>query len=207
MPKSKSRTVKSKATQKVRAYDNTSRQDKSAQNRRLILETLVQLLVEKKGHDVTFKEIAARTGLAERSIYRFYNDKEELHHEIDRFLMTYIEASVEQLLTMDVAAFAKNAFQLFDKYESLVLAYLYSPFGRATRQRFRKSLNQLILKKLAEENHLARNSQNQKKVAIICSLINANIWNDIREDYGFSGQEMGDTVEWAIRALIQGLNK
>jgi len=186
-----------------RAYNNESRRESSEQNKRLIIETLVALLVEKKGGDVTFKEIADRSGLAERSIYRFYNDKEELHLAMDGFLNSYIESSVEQLRTMDVATFAKNAFLLFDRYEALVQAYIYSPFGQEARKLFRHKLNQLIALKLSQEKPSSQSLDRHKKIAVICSLINAKIWNDIRIDFGYSGEDIGDTIEWAISALIE----
>lgn len=198
------RVVRKRAVQK-RAYDNSSRRQSSEANRKLILETLVILLVEKKGAEVTFKEIAARCGLAERSIFRFYEDKAALHAEMDHYLTTYIEASVAQLRELDVAGFAKNAFRLFDQYESLVQAYIYSPFGQTARMLFRKKLNKLITMKLVQEKPLPAGEETAKRIAIICSLINAKIWNDIKIDHGYSGAEMGDAVKWAIDALVKSL--
>jgi AcrR family transcriptional regulator len=197
--------AKAKKKQVKREYDNDSRTQKSLENRRLIVEALVFLLVEKEGGDVTFKDIANRTGLAERSIFRFYNDKEQLHAEMDRYLMTYIESSVDQLSTLGVAGFAMNAYRLFDKYESLVMAYIFSPFGQKTRALFRKKLNFLITSKLQAEKTFKLTTENQKKIALICSLINAKIWHDLKIDYGFTGEDMGDAVKWAIESLIKEL--
>jgi AcrR family transcriptional regulator len=193
-----------KKVQSRRTYDNKLRLESSAQNKKLIIETLVALLVETRGGDVTFKEIAKRSGLAERSIYRFYNDKEQLHEEMDRYLTTYIESSVEQLATMDVAKFARNAFQLFDQYEALVLAYLYSPFGQDARILFRKKLDRIILRKIQQEKP-GTSPKREKRVALICSMINAKLWQDVRQSFGFSGVDMGESVEWAIRTLISDL--
>jgi AcrR family transcriptional regulator len=197
--------MKKRAPPKKRSYDNATRLARATEGKKRIVETLVELLVEKKGGDVTFKEISARSGIPERTIFRFYTDKSELHSELDSYLGSYIGAAVVQLSTMDVAAFAKNAFLLFDKHEPLVLAYLYSPFGREARSLFRRKLNKLIDGKLRIEKKLSDNLATRKKIALICSLINAEIWNDIRKDFSYSGAEMGDSVDWAIRALIKEL--
>jgi AcrR family transcriptional regulator len=197
--------MKKRKAPKKRSYDNATRLARAAEGKKRIVETLVELLVEKKGGDVTFKEISSRSGIPERTIFRFYSDKIELHSELDRYLGSYIAATVEQLSTMDVAAFAKNAFLLFDKYEPLVLAYLYSPFGREARSLFRRKLNKLIDGKLRLQKKIGSDSSTAKKIALICSLINAEIWNDIRKDFSFTGADMGDSVEWAIRALIKEL--
>ena len=197
--------MKKRAIPKKRAYDSGSRRARADEGKKRIVETLVALLVEKHGGEVTFKEIAKVSGIPERTIFRFYSEKAQLHSELDRYLASYIEAAVAQLGTMDVAGFAKNAFLLFDQHEPLVLAYLYSPLGREVRSLFRRKLNKLIEGKLRGEKPINTSITTTKKIALICSLINAEIWNDIRRDFSFSGADMGESVEWAIRALIKEL--
>jgi AcrR family transcriptional regulator len=196
---------KAKPRIKTRAYDNSRRTKTSAENKQQIVTALVELLVEKKGGDVTFKEIAERTGLAERSIYRFYEDKETLHGELDQYLSSYLEASVNQMQQLSVSGFAQNAFLLFDKHQALVQAYLYSPFGRTARILFRKKLNKLIAAKILSEIKIDSTPEVNKKIAVISALINAKIWDDIRSDHGFSGSEIGVTIKWAVECLIKGL--
>ncbi len=188
-----------------RAYDNASRAKKSSQNQKLIVETLVELLVERKGGEVTFEAIAKRAKISDRTIYRFFKDKEALHQEMDRYLLTYLQAGMEQLDTMDVAGFAKNAYALFDRHEPLLIAYLYSPFGQEARLMFRKKLNHFIIAKVMQQKKLTMTKDTEKKLAVVVSLVNAKIWHDIRSDFGYTGQEMGDTMKWAVDTLLNNI--
>lgn len=192
-------------SRKNSTYDNSSRLAKSKANQQLIIQTAVKLLVERRGGEFRFDEIAALTGLAERSIYRFFKNKEELYKEIERYLAVYLEAGNQQLATLSVVSFASNAYSLFDQNESLVLAYIYSPLGEETRRIFRKRLNQLLISKIEVEKGIKLNSEQIKRVALIVSLINAKVWHDIRSDFGFSGAEMKDPLEWAFNILISSL--
>ena len=190
---------------KRRAYDNRSRRRSSDKHRQQILDAYIARLVKNRGAEVTFKEVAEITGLAERSIYRFFADKDVLHKEVDKYLLGYLQASFQQLQILNVAGFGKNSYKLFDEHESLVLAYIYSPFGQDTRRLFRRKLNQMVAAKIHEQVPYADTPENHKKVAMIISLISAKVWHDIRSDYGYSGAEMGDTLEWALATLIKGL--
>ena len=105
--------------------------------------------------------------------------------------------------TMDFIGFSKNAFILFDRYESLTLAYLFSPFGKEARLLFRKKLNQAMIDKIVREKNITLNLENRKRLSIITSLVNAKIWHDIKTDYGYSGAEISDTIEWALTSLLE----
>lgn len=202
--KTKSKTLPT--ARKNSGYDNSLRHEKSLANQKLIIETMVQLLVEKKGGEVTFGEVAKRTGLAERSIYRFFKDKEALYAETNRYLTGYLAEATKQINTMNVVGFGRNSYSILDRHEPLVLAYIYSQFGEETRRIFRKSLNLFLIEKIKVEKGLQDlTTEQMKKLALIVSLINAKIWHDIKSDFGFTGEQMGDAVEWALKTLIDSL--
>lgn len=197
--------TKRKQKKPKRAYDNTSRIKSSQGNQKLIIETLVQLLVEKKGGEVTFNEVAKRAGVSAQTIFRFFKDKEDLHKAMDEYLLYYLKAGVEKINDLNVAGFTKNAYELFDQHEDLVVAYLYSPFGQKARRMFRQKLNRVLIDKILEQKRIKVSKDIETKLAVIVSLVNANLWHDIRSDFGFSGKEMGQAFEWAVNALLADL--
>lgn len=191
---------------KTRGYNNESRKQKSEASRQTIIETLVKLLVERKGGTVTFEEIAKASGVSVRSVYRFFKDKETLHEAMDNYLFSYLSAGEEQLQALDIGGFGKNTFELFDKYENLTLAYLYSPFGLDARKMFRKKLNESMRTKILERRPINMTPENEKKLALILSIVNAKLWHDIKMDAGYSGVDMGPAVDWALRTLIDNID-
>lgn len=174
-----------------------------AKMQQAIIETTVALLVERRGGDVQIDEIASKMRISERTIFRFFGDKKTLHQAVDQYLTSYLQASAQQMASLSFVGFGKNAYQLFDKHEHLTLAYLYSPFGQETRRLFRKKLNDAMIAKITAEKSLNLTPERMKRLALITSLVNAKIWHDIKADYQFSGEDMGDTVAWALNTLIE----
>lgn len=198
--KSQNKTNARKA--KKRVYDNSSRLEKSKQTEKNIIEALVALLVERRGGDVSMSEIAAKTGITERTIFRFFSDKKTLHQAMDNYLLSYLQASAHQMQDLNFVGFAKNTFAIFDRHEALTMAYLFSPFGQEARALFRKKLNHAMIAKIVKERNLEMSDDRLRRLALVTSLVNAKIWFDIKQDYGFSGEEMASSMEWAVNTLL-----
>lgn len=201
--KKKSKTSNPPVSAKKRKYNNSLRAERSNKTQKSIIEALVHLLVERRGGDVQLAEVARRTGIAQRTIFRFFKDKKSLHEAMDQYLMSYLQSSGEQMQSLNFVGFAKNAFLLFDKHESLTTAYVLSTFGQEARALFRKKLTQAMIAHVAQEKKIEITELRLKRLALITSLVNAKIWFDIRSDFGFSGLEMSEAVEWAMTTLLE----
>lgn len=183
----------------ARTYDNTLRAEQSQRTQQLILETMVALLVERRGGEVQIQEIAKKSGVSERSIFRLFKDRQAMLAAIDSYVTNFIQTGVAKMQDKGIIEFAKELFILFDKNENMVIAYLYSPFGRQARVVMRRKLNKVILDKLLEGSEMP--AQDASKYALITSMINARLWDDMRSDFNLKGEEIGDAVAWAIRTL------
>lgn len=198
-------TPKRKPAKKVRKYDNTARSIKAHENEQRIIVALVELLAQRQGRDVEVKDIAQKTGLTQRTIFRFFKDKQTLHQAMDSYLLSYLQLSHEQIHSMNFVGFGKNAYKLFDRHQNLTLAYILSPFGQEARLRFRKKLNQSMIDKIRQETKITLTPKTSRRLAIMTSLVNAKIWHDIKTEYGYTGEEMADSVEWALKTLLESI--
>lgn len=187
---------------KKRVYNNSSRKSKSAETQQKIIQTLVTMLAERKGADVQFSEIAARLKITERTIFRFFKDKKTLHQAMDSYLMSYLMAGSEKLQNTDFATFGKNIFKLFDDNQKLSTAYVLSSFGNEARTRFRKKLTEAMISQILKQRNIELTPKRAKRLAVVVSLVSAKIWYDIKIDFGYSGAEIGDSIEWALETLI-----
>lgn len=193
-----------KKKKRARAYDNTLRAEQSQRTQQLILETMVQLLVERRGGEVQIQEIAKKSGVSERSIFRLFKDRQAMLAAIDSYVTTFIQASMMKMQDKGIIDFAKDLFTIFDQNENMVIAYLYSPFGRQARGVMRRKLNKLIMEKLVADGK-SPSPEDQPKYALIVSMINARLWDDMRTDFNLKGDEIGEAVAWAIRTLTAKL--
>lgn len=184
----------------ARTYDNTLRVEQSQRTQQLVLETMVALLVERRGGDVQIQEIAKKSGVSERSIFRLFKDRQAMLAAIDSYVTNFIQSGVVKIQDKGIIDFTKELFALFDKNENMVIAYLYSPFGRQARGILRRKLNKLIIDKLLD-GAPSPSAQDAPKYALIASMINARLWDDMRTDFNLKGEEIGEAVAWAIRAL------
>lgn len=189
-----------------RKYDNSFRQEKSNGNRQKIIENYIDLLVEKRGDEMSLEELADRAGLSTRTLFRFFGDKKSLTRELDTYLETYITNVTGNLQIMTVEDFADFAFQVFDKYESLILAYLYTNFGQQSRVAFRKNLNTLLMEKIKAQVPVTEKKDEQHRINLVITLINANLWSELRNTYNHTGAEMGKSMKWAVGTLLKNLH-
>lgn len=190
---------------KKRIYDNSRRQSGSHETQLLILESLVELLVEKKGEEVSVSEIAKRSKVNPRTIFRFFKDKEGLQSATHLYLQSYLMDGAAQLEAHDFVDFARNVFLLFEENESKALAYVLSSFGQSARVLFRKELNRLMTKKIIEEYGIKLTSKTKGKIALILSLVNAKVWYELKTEHVLSGEEIEATIAWALEVLLDDL--
>ncbi len=190
---------------KARSYDNTSRNKKSKMTEKMIIETMVDMLVERRGGEVQIDELARASKISERTIFRFFKDKTALHEATNLYLQNFLQSSVTESIQKDIVGFAENVFLLFERNENLVMAYLYSPFGLKARELYRKKLNRVLIEQIMKDNSLIPSRTLETKLAVIVGLVSAKVWHDIRIDFGHSSLEIGKAGAWAIKTLIKNL--
>lgn len=188
-----------------RSYDNSSRSAKSSGTQLAIIEGLVELLAERRGGEVQIQEVAERTGINKRTIFRFFKDKKSLHEAMDEYLLSYLSAGTQQLATLNFVDFGRNAIRLFEENESITLAYVLSPLGEEARVLLRKKLNDLMVRKLAEEYKIKVTKKNFPKIAFIVNLVNARVWYGLRTEHDLSSEEIQDALGWALGKLVKDL--
>lgn len=192
-----------KVLKKRRTYDNSGRSQSSTGNQLRIIETLVELLAQRRGGEVQIQEIAEKTGITKRTIFRFFKDKKSMHEAMDEYLVSYLSAGAQQLVELNFVDFAKNAVRLFEENEAITMAYVLSPFGNEARAVLRKKLNQIMLEKITAEYGIKINKANLPRLAIIVNMVNAKIWYDLKTEHDLSAQEIGESLGWAIESLFK----
>ena len=211
--KTKAKTkVKAKAKKK-RHYDNSLRANKVILNRQKIIDTYADLLVTNNGVDITLQELAKKTKISLRTLFRFFGDKESLHQELEVYLRKYMSSvgsEIEKLNTSDYAAYS---YGVFDQYEKLFKVYLYTNLGQQSRVIFRRKFYELLVAKIIAEvsadhkiDAAKLKGEHLNKIRFVANLINAAIWKDMKDGYGLTGGELAPTVKWAIQTLLKNLN-
>lgn len=196
-----------KVLKKRRSYDNSGRTERSSGNQLKIIEALVELLAEKRGGEVQVQEIADKTGITKRTIFRFFKDKKSMHEAMDEYLVSYLSAGTQQLIELNFVDFAKNAVKLFEENEAITIAYVLSPLGNEARAVLRKKLNQVMIEKISSEYKIKITKSNQPKLALIVNMVNAKIWYDLKNEHNLSAKEIEEAMGWAIESLLKNFSR
>ena len=188
-----------------REYNNSSRQIKADQTQKHIIETYIDLLAKKRGGEVHIDELAKFADVSQRTVFRFFKDKKALHEATDAHIQQYVHASLQKLEEMNILEFTRNSFNLFEKYENMVMAYMFSPYGVETRSIFRKRLNKILIDQILASKKIKLTKLIETRLAVIVTLINVKVWYDIRSDFKYSTEEIGSAVSWCVEKLIKAL--
>lgn len=205
--KSAPKARKARSVKKARVYDNSARSQKSNLNRRKIIELYVNLLVDGGGQDVPLQVLAKKSKTSMRTLFRFFGDKNSLNQEIGDYLGHYLPSVHENLAKMSFEEYAGYSYRVFDEYEKLFKAYLYTGFGQKSRAVFRETFIDLLIKKVREELGTDPRPEHMLRIYFMVNLINAHIWNDLKEGFGVSGEQIADTVRWAMHTLMREIRR
>lgn len=196
---------KNSRSPKKRIYNNSSRKKKADETQKHIIETYVNLLAERRGADVSIEELAEASEVSQRTVFRLFKDKVELYRATDLYIEQFVQLSFQKIQQSDILAFTKDVFNLFEQYENLMMAYMFSPYGVRTREIFRKKLNKMLINQIVAARKIKLTRLIETRLAVIVTLINVKIWYDIRTDFKHNSKEIGQAVSWAIENLIRAL--
>lgn len=195
--------LSNRSTGRSRPYHSTLRQKQAAATRELILQALVQQLAEEGLQDFSIADAAQRAGVATRTIYRYFPNREVLLDAVGEWVDQQLGDLPYPTTPMEVADLAEQAFPQFEQQAVLVQALLASELGKSVRSRLRSKRRQSVETALSS---LASDLDSAKAVrAVIGHLVTAETWKHLRDEFGVSGDASAKAVAWAIRTLIADL--
>lgn len=174
----------------------------------LILEAVSRCLEDTALTDLSFARVAATAGIGERTIYRYFPNKEALLSAWWR----YHKAKIGQEEFPDTAAaltaFPRRAFPHFDAEAMLMRGAVLSAQGReitlqaneARQAAMRKAVRDGVGRDIAEP-------ELTEFCAVVQLLQSATAWLTMKDYWGLSGTESGNASANAIATLLEAWRK
>lgn len=193
-----------------RPYQSPLRERQVRETREQILDALTDLLEDRWADEITTRELASAAGVSQRTVYRHFPDRgallaglaERLESLTDSAVRSRDVESIDDLQAMTVRFMAANDEHFVLARAEALLNADPRRFTAATRQhsklvrdvaaRARPELDE------ADQIHLA---------ALIRSLMSAQSWLRMREEFSLRGTESGPLVAWAIGALFNEIER
>jgi AcrR family transcriptional regulator len=174
-----------------------------AATREKILDAVAALL--ERGVDPTYAAVAGAAEVQERTVYRHFPTREDLHREFwarvhrDRIGVGPAAADLPALLDMVGAAFAG-----FSANEGLVRAMLHSAEGRAIRLAANEERRRRFEKVAAAELPGRSAGERRQAAAAAQVLASAMAWEYLQDYWGMGPAQSSETIQNALAALFRG---
>jgi AcrR family transcriptional regulator len=185
-------------------YRSPLRETQAGQTRDRIRAAAAGLLDEQGSPDaITFKRVAAATGVTEMTVYRHFPTREDLLRGIWEHLNAQMPGTVGMPDTLaGLLAQHDDLYVGFDRNPAPIIASVATPQGREMRAALnpqRRSAFAAIARSIAPK---ASPRQRKRLAAILQLLHSAHAWMSLREQWDMDGPEAAAATRWAIDALV-----
>jgi AcrR family transcriptional regulator len=187
--------------------DLSLRERQSELTRELILRTVAELLEEGEASELAVPEVARRSGVSLRTIYRYFPTREELIAAAGEWIgVNVLAAAIPSTLAEIPHAYAENA-ALWDAHPRLVEAMALSRGANSLRSIRRQERLEKLREALAEVTDGLPEAEARQAFGIFAYLDNMLAWVTMRDEAGLDGKEAGAAVAWAMQVLIDNLRR
>jgi AcrR family transcriptional regulator len=195
-----------KRSGKTRQYRSPVRAEAQERTRERILAAVMDHLAEEAG-EITLRAIARRAEVSTPTVIRYFPDREAL---LEAFWDWAHPMGIPQGTPTPEQAplFPPKLYKLFDQHEKFFRALLTTREGRAERSR--RLGERADVSKRVFEPLLAELTPERKKsvLGVLRMLVSGlPIWLELRDFYGIDGEEAGRAVSWALKILVEELQR
>jgi AcrR family transcriptional regulator len=189
--------------------EESSLRDQQQQlTRELILRSVAEQLEQGDASEITVPDIARAAGVSVRTVYRHFATREELITAAAEWISEHLFGAARMPETLDgVISNFREILLAFDEHPNLVRAMATSRAGNAVRSARRTRRLEAEKRALAKVTCNLPAAEQRQAEAIFGYLGNMLAWVTMRDENGLSGEEIGQTMDWAMNTLIEDLRR
>jgi AcrR family transcriptional regulator len=187
--------------------DSSLRQRHSELTRELILRTVAEVLEEGDPSDLSVPEVARRSGVSLRTVYRYFPTRDELLAAAGEWIAEqFLGQRLPDSLDAIPGTFADNAAR-FDEHERLFRAMALTTAGHSIRSGRRQQRLEKLREALREVTDGLSELEARQAFAVFAYLNNVLAWVTMRDEAGLDGKQVGAAAAWAMDVLIEDLRR
>jgi len=188
----------------IRSYDNTLRREQAGATRSRILDAVRDLLVESRTA-LSIPEIAARAGVSEPTVYRYFPNRDALLEAASDEVAEQLGAPPQPRDADELPLLAIAVSDYYERNQSWLRAALNEPALRplrmAGRRRRKERLREILEPRLSHLDPRER----EIAFAMFTAILRAETWDYLTREGGLSSEETGVAKSWVARALLDAL--
>ena len=169
-----------------------------------ILDAYTELIDEVGTDDVSFRLIALRAGVGERTVFRYYPTRVDLLLATAAWIERTIFTRAESDSIFDVPIAIREAMEAYDRRPEL--AYVVAETAmRGVNGSDPAPHREEFDGMLRREAPALADADRRAVVAALCHLDSAATWVTMRRELGMSGRDIADAATWAAEAILDPL--
>lgn len=181
-----------------------ARAQKKEEARTAIADAVIALLVDGR-LDLNHDAVAELTGLARRTVYRYFPDREALLaaatdrvRELAGPGVTFPENEA------DLTGQLRAIYTGFDRIAPITTLVRSTPQGRAMRKA-NNGFRQERYRAAAADAVKDLSSEDQTLATAMLQVLHTTPWLEMRDHWGLSGEQIARVTGWAMRTLLADL--
>ena len=187
--------------------ETSLRQRHADLTRELILRTVAEMLEEGTASELAVPEVARRSGVSLRTVYRHFPTREELLGAAGEWIgVNVLRARIPDLIAEVPRVYAENA-ALWDEHPNLVEAMALTRGVNSVRSIRRRERLEKLREALREVTDGLPEDEARQAFGVFAYLNNMLAWVTMREDADLDGKQVGAAVAWAMQVLIDDLRR
>jgi AcrR family transcriptional regulator len=184
-------------------YHSPLRKAQAAATRDQILDAVATVF--ERGEEPTYAVVAAAAGVQERTVYRYFPTKDELHRAFWRRVHEQrIGVGPEAVDLPSLLQTVADSFRGFAGHAALVRGMLHSAQGRAIRLSANDQRRRRFERVAAAELPQCGLPERRRVAAAAQVLCSAMAWEYLQDYWGMSADEAIATVQDAVTAMLRG---
>jgi len=155
------------------------------------------------GKELTFARVAATSGVPERTVYRYFENRAALLEGVVVWLNGEIAPDAARPRTAtDVRPFLRKVFTAFDRHAPLVRLLLRETDGLAARLADNAARQAAAMELIRDACPGLDRSTARKMAATVQVLSSATTWQSLADYWGMSGAQAADAAAVAIEGIL-----
>lgn len=185
----------------------TLRERQKNATRELIVDAALQMMADAQFDHATHDELARRVGIARRTVYRYFPDRDSIQQAAWQKVNYNPQAAAYGLPTTpeSVIDTVEDFFGMAEANALAVTVAMSTPQGRDLRAGFRQRRAEAWREALAPLIADLPEDERDLPLAALQLLRSGFAWLEMRDQWGLEGAQMAKAVRWASRLILHDL--
>jgi len=171
----------------------------------LILASAIEFLEESPVSDLTVRAVAARAGISERTVFRYFATRDDFLDAVAGAVSARMDLPPSPATLDELLGYADTLYRRFDATAALIKAALHTELS--TRLRHAAAEQRWVAVRRLLDAHAPRRPAHAREIAAanICYQLSATTWHYFRFYFGFSLERTIECGTAAVRQAVEGL--